>query len=742
MPAIVAPLPQFFDLNGAPLEGGYVFIGAAGGNPETSPVAVYWDSALTQPAVQPLRTSRGFVARAGTPAVVYAASAYSLTAKQANGVRVLYAPSSEQTDNASGLAADLASAATATKNAGQIGMNDRLAYGSGTVGGYLRRVARAYSASAYATGGTGTSADPYTGWNAAFPALPVGAKLNFEGAHYSHNGQILHNKSVTVQGQGASTVLRYTGISGGSVPLGLGGLTFNGTPRPTYPGTIYNMGTAAVTAGQRAFTFASVTGLAVGDEVYLALGVDATDPGQSFLRMFNRVESIVSTTVTFTQAIPEAVAVFPGSPAYAFSPIFNECVKFTNGVCDFIAVRDLAMTTDAGPAFDRCLFIGRARNVYIDGLLLPDILNGPYFAECENIVIGSINAARVRGDFFGAYGSRSMVAQSLTCESLVNVGFQLESQMRHSRVGLLKMRGASGKTNTAYVQYIGACQGSSIESLQLSAISGVPNAAALSVLDGSQVRVEDAVIENGINNMPLKFSTGALRFGGRSYMRRNTFRVVVNITRSMSLVPVLLPDGLLCRLRGSLSDTTGVTVVRLKNATTFRDLLDSANTINFFPAAGAFGEMSTDDFVSIGTDAASYAFNSDPAGHEMLVSTGAGATEGAVLVLEGEVMVLTDDGVKGAQDLGVKANLCGAKTLNYAAPGAVPGSPADQTITVTGAAIGDRVSVSAPVTIPAGFILQAFVSSANTVSVRWTQFSGAAADPDGAGGVYRVDVWK
>lgn len=722
------------DASGNPLAGGKVFTYAAG---TLTPKATYTTQAGDVANANPVELDS-----TGRANIWLASGAYKFVVTDSTGAAApdgtvdnVTAPALELTDG-------LSSSTDATKGPALVGMNERLAYGSGTVGGYLRRVARAYNASAYATGGTGTSADPYTGWNAAFSALPVGAKLDFEGAHYSHNGQILHNKSVILQGQGASTVLRFTGISGGSVPLGLGGLIFNGTPRPTYPGTIYNMGTGAVTSGQRAFTFASVADLAVGDEVYLALGVDPFDEGQSYLRMMNRVESIVGTTVTFTQAIPEAVDAFPGVPVYAFSPIFNECVKFTHGVCDFIGVRDFAMTTDEGPAFDRCLFIGRARNVYVDGLLLPDILNGPYFAECENIVIGTINAARVRGDFFGAYGSRSFYAQALSCESLINVGFQLESQMRHSHVGMLKLRGAAGKANTSYVQYIGGCQASSIESLQLSAVSGVPNASAVSVVNDSQLRISDAVIENGINNMPLKYSTGTVQFGGRTYMRRRDFRVVVNLTKSMSLVSVDLPDGLLCRLRGSLSDTTGVTVVRLKNATTFRDLLDSANTINFFPAAGAFGEMSTDDFIKIGTDAASYAFNSDPAGHELLVSTGAGATEGAVLVLEGEMMVLEDDGVKGAQDLGVKANLCGAKTLNYAAPGGVPGSPADQTITVTGAVIGDRVSVSAPVTIPAGFILQAFVSSANTVSVRWTQFSGAAADPDGAGGVYRVDVWK
>lgn len=80
-------------------------------------------------------------------------------------------------------------------------------------------------------------------------------------------------------------------------------------------------------------------------------------------------------------------------------------------------------------------------------------------------------------------------------------------------------------------------------------------------------------------------------------------------------------------------------------------------------------------------------------------------------------------------------------TLNFGAPGGVPGS-VDLTITVTGAALGDTVTVGAPVTVGANYVLTAFVSAANTVTVRWTQIAGGAADPDGAGGTYRVDVWK
>lgn len=68
---IAPPFPQFTDKSGAPLNGGYIYIGQSGMNPETSPVNIYWDPALTIPAAQPLRTMGGYIVRNGTPAAVF-----------------------------------------------------------------------------------------------------------------------------------------------------------------------------------------------------------------------------------------------------------------------------------------------------------------------------------------------------------------------------------------------------------------------------------------------------------------------------------------------------------------------------------------------------------------------------------------------------------------------------------------------------------------------------------------------
>ena len=86
---IVSPFQQFFDRDGSPLDNGFVYIGTANLNPETNPLTVYFDDALTIPAAQPLRTSNGYIVRNGSPARVYTSQEdFSLTVRSKNNVLV------------------------------------------------------------------------------------------------------------------------------------------------------------------------------------------------------------------------------------------------------------------------------------------------------------------------------------------------------------------------------------------------------------------------------------------------------------------------------------------------------------------------------------------------------------------------------------------------------------------------------------------------------------------------------
>lgn len=73
-------------------------------------------------------------------------------------------------------------------------------------------------------------------------------------------------------------------------------------------------------------------------------------------------------------------------------------------------------------------------------------------------------------------------------------------------------------------------------------------------------------------------------------------------------------------------------------------------------------------------------------------------------------------------------------------PSIAANAKADLTITVTGATVGDAVFLGLPAAPAAGLVFNAFVSAANTVTVRASNTS--AAPVDAASATYRVVVHK
>lgn len=93
--------PIFTDIDGQPLEAGYVWIGTANLDPQTNPINVYWDASLTILAPQPIRTLAGYPSRNGTPGRLYVNSDYSIRVMNKNGSAVYSAPSATERYNGS-----------------------------------------------------------------------------------------------------------------------------------------------------------------------------------------------------------------------------------------------------------------------------------------------------------------------------------------------------------------------------------------------------------------------------------------------------------------------------------------------------------------------------------------------------------------------------------------------------------------------------------------------------------------
>jgi hypothetical protein len=86
--SIQPPYPAFAGADGQPLENGYIWVGTVNLSPQVNQIAVYWDSALTIPAAQPIRTLNGYPVYQGTPSRFYAASDYSIQVLDSKGTVV------------------------------------------------------------------------------------------------------------------------------------------------------------------------------------------------------------------------------------------------------------------------------------------------------------------------------------------------------------------------------------------------------------------------------------------------------------------------------------------------------------------------------------------------------------------------------------------------------------------------------------------------------------------------------
>lgn len=107
------PLSTFTGTDGAPLQTGYVYLGSVNQNPISSPVAAYFDQALTIPAAQPLRTTAGYIWRNGAPAQLWTDGDCSMLVLDSKGRQVFYMPKLQRGDVSTFMAGVLAATTAA-----------------------------------------------------------------------------------------------------------------------------------------------------------------------------------------------------------------------------------------------------------------------------------------------------------------------------------------------------------------------------------------------------------------------------------------------------------------------------------------------------------------------------------------------------------------------------------------------------------------------------------------------------
>lgn len=139
--SILPQYPIWTELDGSPLEDGFIYVGLPGLNAESNPQAVFWDGALTIPAAQPIRTLNGYPARSGSPALPYVAGDFSIVVRDKAGALVYSALSNTRTDDFGTMANQNANDVLIT--GGEIsGLNPPLPVASGGTGAATEAGAR------------------------------------------------------------------------------------------------------------------------------------------------------------------------------------------------------------------------------------------------------------------------------------------------------------------------------------------------------------------------------------------------------------------------------------------------------------------------------------------------------------------------------------------------------------------------------------------------------------------------
>lgn len=87
--SIYPSYPHFRDTAGNPLENGNIYVGTAGSDAVSNQINIFWDSALSVPASQPVRTIGGHPNNNGSPGMLYMSGTdYSLAVLDKNNVPI------------------------------------------------------------------------------------------------------------------------------------------------------------------------------------------------------------------------------------------------------------------------------------------------------------------------------------------------------------------------------------------------------------------------------------------------------------------------------------------------------------------------------------------------------------------------------------------------------------------------------------------------------------------------------
>lgn len=393
--------PIFTETDGQPLENGYIWIGTANLDPQTNPIPVYWDAALTIPAAQPIRTLDGYLSMNGSPANIYVAQEYSIRVMNKNGTTVY--------SSLNGLADRLSSAQISYLPAGTGAV-------STTVQATLRRTINVKDFGAV---GDGVTNDTTALQNAFNAAMAANAELHFvSGETYKITTKLTGGSNLNIRGNGAT--LDMSAVTGTRTGIEAAGSAGSGQ---------------AITSGASTNSYtvnvANTSAFSVGDYVQISSG-DFYDYGGGSYNVARgeivQIRSIVAnTSITFTT---------PLTDTYTTSPVVRPVTWVNNvQICDLKIVG-----ADQVVDMQRGIAIRYVKDFLIYGCEL--INQNTYQIEVASCIRGRVSNNKLTGVFYNGVDGTIFYGISITdCTQWVDVDGNIGNRNRHLVVTTARTNG-------------------------------------------------------------------------------------------------------------------------------------------------------------------------------------------------------------------------------------------------------------------------------------------------------------
>ena len=452
--------------------------------------------------------------------------------------------------------------------------------------------------------------------------VPAGAYMLTDGTYVRGN--------VRFFGDGASSRLIQTGTAFPTAGAVL--LYFQSPVDTTYTAS------GALSAGDSTLTLDSVTGLSVGDEIFLELGAARYDATQPFTAMFNRVAAIAGLDVTFSVPFPENV-----------NGTDHTVLSFTK-ILDNVGVENISLEAADGAQPDQAVYFERCRNPVLRRIFM-DHTGGLINAKSENAVFDEIYYKRAKiwgayaasGNMIGGWGFRNFMIRNIYGMDIDKNGIYLEAEGRGVTIENFYWSVGAGYSSSGYGLWLGGgTSGYKVKNAHLNAPH--PNYFGFLASEEAKGSAEDVYLYNGTSAEGLlKVLRGTLgwdRGAGTMEYYNHISRYSTKITLTPSATTTItLPSGIYKRIRVFASDITGITGFHFNHdGTSSGDFLGSLVT-------GSMVDLSVAALTSLGPDTA-YPFNND-LGKTITIYTDGTVPSGAYLVVAAELYDIDDDAAEG-----------------------------------------------------------------------------------------------